>query len=348
MENTKNKNIIKDFNYYINNPEYSPQLEYMFSHCAENHPEIINYYQQNTEERAKSDVVNHLFPYTNEDLTKFYEHLKNKKQKVLTTGSSGDQALIAILNGANNVTVADLNMYTKMWTELKIAGIKNLSYNDFCKYFNFDQFAMTGDFEDNFYRYPKVYSAISHSLSPEVQNFWDTLMLDGDCFEMSLLNFAKANIDHENVPYLLFQSKYYKLQDILNKNEYKINYIVDELSNFPKRVKDKYDFIDLSNIVDYYNKNNYSDKSSKSFFKIVDHLYNKNLRQKGTIRVTSSYERLDDKNKVVSKLKQKYGNENIKKLPQTGLFGCYSSLLINKNSDQEHIKHKYLDETYSK
>lgn len=335
---------IDDFNYYINNPEYSPQLEYIFFHCAENKQEILDFYQKNTKDRAKSSVVNVLFPHTNEGFTEFYRKMKAKHKHVLTTGSSGDQALIAILNGAKNVTIADLNMYTKMWTELKIAGIKNLSYHDFCTYFKFhDPFYKRSSFEYNFYKYPKVYAVISHSLPSDVQNFWDTMMLEGYSCDFNALNIAKEKIDYENIPYLFSESKYYRLQNILRNNKYKINYVVDELSNFPKRVNEKYDFIDLSNIVDYYicnRKYDNNEKSSQAFLDVVDHLYNKNLNTNGSIRVTTAYERLANRDEFVSNLNQKYGKKNVSKLHLTGLFGIYDSLMVKKSD----IDNKQVDQ----
>ena len=344
MKKDKTRDNKKDFEYYINNPEYSLQLEKLFYYVANNAVQLDEYYTKNIYSKVgkdimSQDVISSVFKFTNENFTELYEYIKSKNRKVLTVGSSGDQALIAILNGTKNITIADLNMYTKMWTELKIAGIKNLNFEEFCNYFACSS-------REFFHKEHKTYAKISHSLPSDVQNFWDTMMIDGSEEEILEL-FEDIIVDPKHIPYIANEENYLQLQNALKKNDYKIKYIVDELSNFPRVIKDKYDFIDLSNILDYYHYRN--DNSPLKFFKTVKQLYNNNLKENGYIRVSSCFKKhYSFDSKDLKCLKEKYGENKIQVLQDTGLFGVNDSIILRKSANTNPYKDNKLFSTYER
>ena len=121
---------------YINNPDFSPELEDLL--FAETDNLIKKFYGKVRSADLNGYTTNKVYKFSNENLYKLMNKLNRQFKKVLTVGSSGDQAIAAIANGAEEVVIADLNMYTKMFTELKIAAIKNLNHAEFKSYFEFD------------------------------------------------------------------------------------------------------------------------------------------------------------------------------------------------------------------
>ena len=72
-----------------------------------------------------------VYPFTTEDISSYFEYLELDQTSVLTVGSSGDQALNAILSGAKEVTLYDLNPDTHEFVESKVDMLLNSSYQDF-------------------------------------------------------------------------------------------------------------------------------------------------------------------------------------------------------------------------
>ena len=76
-----------------------------------------------------------LYPFTNENIKGYYSKINFKNKNVLTVTASGDHALNALLLGANCVETFDSNPLAKYYSELKIAGIKTLSLEEFILFF---------------------------------------------------------------------------------------------------------------------------------------------------------------------------------------------------------------------
>jgi len=85
------------------------------------------------------NITRRCFGYSNENLEGVYKHILSKRKNIkdaLVVGSSGDQLINAIFYGAKNITLADINPMSEVVTELKIAAIKNLNFNDFLAYWD--------------------------------------------------------------------------------------------------------------------------------------------------------------------------------------------------------------------
>src|SRR5574344_359586 len=82
-----------------------------------------------------------IYPFTTETISGYIENMDLKDKKVLTVGSSCDQALNSLLLGASDVTVFDINDKVQYFYELKRLLILStpredlvsevLSYKDF-------------------------------------------------------------------------------------------------------------------------------------------------------------------------------------------------------------------------
>lgn len=70
-----------------------------------------------------------IYPFTTETISGYIQKMNIENKKVLTVGSSCDQALNSLLLGASQVTVFDINEKIKYFYELKKELILSLSRN---------------------------------------------------------------------------------------------------------------------------------------------------------------------------------------------------------------------------
>ena len=220
------------------------------------------------------------FAISNEQLPEIFEPLNLSGKKIATVGASGDQSLNAILQGCKDVTIIDGNSYTKPYMEYKMALIKTADFKTFKNLFITPEMFSW-----------KTYAKISHQLSQDSKQFWDTIMLDQ----------AETPEEGEITPHIVLKrmfriynkekhSKFYKdeqtykkLQSLLNNNDIKFEYLDAELKEFPTILKDKYDLIYLSNIYFYYQEN------SAEFKQIVNSLYNNQLKGGGKLVINYEF-----------------------------------------------------------
>lgn len=194
-----------------------------------------------------------VYSVTNECLGRIFNYLDVEDKNVLTVGSSGDQLLHAIAGGAKKITLIDANPMSLPYVELKLATIKNLPFEEFSKYFN----------KGEILNY-EFYSKVSHDLSPQSKEFWDTIMLN---LSPNLIHrFMFAMFQHGSV-YSSFSSAPYCYDDNLEYFEKvksrldscEIDFIYSELSDFAASIDDQYDCMLLSNISDYVDHNDFMD-----------------------------------------------------------------------------------------
>lgn len=241
-------------------------------------------------------TIDKAFAISNEHSEHLFKPFNLKGKKVLTVGSSGDQALNVILKGSKDITIIDANIFTRPFIEYKFAVIKTFDYKTFSKIF----------IKPEFFSW-KVYSKISHLLSKNVQTFFDTLMLDlsednySNEFNARKLKEKMLFVDHRDRHSSFYKNEltYNKLQTLLNKTDVNISFITAELQKFPNVLKSKYDIIYLSNIFDYY-------KGSKAplFEKVLNKIYQNNLATNGKLFANYSFcEKIEDSPKQISGLK---------------------------------------------
>lgn len=245
-------------------------------------------------EDRKGKLVGYMKPYlfTNERLDVVIRRLKPMGKKVLATGSSGDQAIYSVANGAKEVTVFDLCPFTKMITEYKIACFKNLSYEKMRALYliNHEMFSA------------KAYAKISHDLPGDVREFWDTAFLNG--FDYSIMPIStRKDSPIEFSTYLKNEDEYNKIKNAL-AGEYKIDNITTHLKDLPEILPEgeKYDIILLSNIINFVDK--WEDsvlEARKSYWRVVNKLANK-LNPGGVIQIDYGYLNLLKKYKYYAEL----------------------------------------------
>ena len=124
--------------------------------------EIISLRKQG-EEIKKFDV-----PYIHSNEGDFYKNLNLQNKSVLTVGSSGDQALYSLLNGAKDVTVFDMNPFVKYYYELKASAVMNLSRKESLKLFSLKPWKEKVDFSTTL-------NKLKEDMSSDSAEFWVAL-----------------------------------------------------------------------------------------------------------------------------------------------------------------------------
>lgn len=280
--NSEKHNKYKKYKDYIDNDLIDKQLdatEFDYSDTDNNYAfeKLLSYIFKNQCEVPKyndNSATAAIYPFTNENLNEVFKDLDLTNARVLTVGSSGDQALHSILCGAKDITIIDKNPYTEPFVELKIASIKNLDFKNYNNYFTSDCIF------DN-----KYYAMVSHDLSPRAKAFWDNIMLElSDIQKKRLLpivfqspNFTQLekNNSRYNTDESTFESLKKKLQDI------SIHYQVADFNKFHEVIDGNFDIILLSNVFDYI-------EDSDQFMNEISQL-NQHLSDNGMMQVYYSF-----------------------------------------------------------
>lgn len=251
----------KNFFNYVKSKEYNVALENIFGYWFQKAPDFLNL------------ATLYVYPYSNEQLNKSLEDIDLAGKRVLTVGSSGEQLLTSVYKGAREVTQIDGNPFAQAFTELKIAGIKNLTRQEFIDYFK--------DMKIFDYKY---YSKISHDLSDDSKVIFDTILLNApnestldsirkiiipDNAEMYSLNEMMKN------EYYMSDENYLILREKLSKA--KLSFICAPFEEFHNKATGKYDLIMLSNIKGYV--------GAFDFFDEVAKLSKNHLSDKGNMQV---------------------------------------------------------------
>ena len=282
---------------YLNNTDYDLSTEKLFSLPFNTRlikPEI-------------KGIVDGVYHCSNERLNSYFKDLNLKESRIATVGSSGDQTLNALFYGAKDITIIDANILSKPYIEYKIAMIKNLDFATFKLHLG--KFSMFNW---------KIYAKISHDLPRDVQQFFDELMLNQDDngrdFDEGYLtdSLIRNNLfhtpcnDYDKPEENLFfnnENDYKKLKEILVEKNFKINYIIADITKFPHKLTGKFDYIFLSNIYNYY-------EDVASLNKIIKQLYSK-INVGGAIQYNYVFFKNDKSMNLISKLAK------LKELPST-------------------------------
>ncbi len=184
-----------------------------------------------------------VYGFTNENVRVFSNYFDFNDANVLTVLGSGDQYFQAILDGAKNVDVFDINYIAWLHFLLKFTAIRTLSYEEFIQMFIIDNLNNLA-----------IYGKLRNFLPDEVKYFFDKLIsLKRDFSSIKLRNVIFDNAKINNIPY--FDSKtYYVLQSLLRNQPIPSFYNCD-LLNIKSFTKESYDVALISNIYHYLSMN---------------------------------------------------------------------------------------------
>ena len=170
---------------------------------------------------------------TNENLSTYNDIYNFAGKDVLTVIGSGDQYFTCKLFGANRVDVFDYNKEAWYLFALKFMALRNLSYEDFyC-------FIMSEKMKDI-----ETYKRLKQFLPDDAQDYFDSFY---DYFFPCVERYKGPKYgDGSIIPYFDVDN-YYKLQDILSKEELP-TYYWKNIMVLPYVLKGPYDIMLASNI----------------------------------------------------------------------------------------------------
>lgn len=181
-----------------------------------------------------------VYNFTNEFVAVYPRLYKMDNANILSILGSGDQYFTAILNGAKNVDVIDINKISWYYFVLKFMAIKYLSYQDFIDFFIVSKI-------DNL----KIYKYLRESLPNDVKLYFDKLSFLRIKFSSIIINsqlsaLFKLDAYKRYIPYMN-EEDYYKLQGKL-RNISLPNFYQQSFEDFLKSNNGNYDLMLLSNI----------------------------------------------------------------------------------------------------
>jgi len=219
-----------------------------------------------------------VYRYTTENIKEYFKYFDFENANVLSVCSSGDHAINAFLKGNRNIDLFDINKLTKYYTDLKIAAIKSLEYDDF--------------FRNDLIYNQKLYNKIRENLNRDSKYYWDILYK----FHFHRINsYDYFNIEedkHYNIYYDI--NEYKKLKEIINEFKYN-NFYHCNLLDINKYTSKKYDLILLSNISNYILFMENKKKNSQKYNNFINIELSKLLNNNGKIVLAYLYDYNNDK-----------------------------------------------------
>ena len=195
-----------------------------------------------------------IYPFTTENISGYIDFFDLKDKSLLTLGSSGDQAINAYLKGAKDITVLDINPFTRYYYFLKVAAINTISRDEFYNFFKYYGHPTTFKTNDNVFNietYERIKSEL-RKLDYDSYMFWDDLFYEYEPLELRRRIFyddeERTTVESCFNLYLSSDETYEGMKYILCKN---VPTFVTEDINSIKHDK-KYDNIWLSNVARIY------------------------------------------------------------------------------------------------
>jgi len=195
-----------------------------------------------------------IYKKTNEQLEYVTQYFKNK-DKILCVIGSGDQILNSMIFKPSLIVGFDISVYPHLFLKLKMAAIRSLSRDEFVDFFFGTIYTYEEDLYDDIFYY-KIYPF----LDDEAKNFWTYLFEYNDWYDIynSMLFSTETVIPRRALEQNLYLdlNNYNKLKYLIPKIN--IEYIIGDI--FDMEIKNTYDLIYLSNIIQYHDINKYKKK----------------------------------------------------------------------------------------
>lgn len=231
------------------------------------------------EKKEKSSVGTYRSPAylsTTENINGYYDLMNFKDKKILTVIGASDQIFNAILRGAKIVDGFDISIYAIMFYYLKEAALKALNYEEFIDF-------LYG--KENIFS-KKTYAKIIPYLNELALPFWNLVFKTKSpkkIIESSWFSFNSVmNVKHlTKVSSFLDKANFYKVKEQIKKT--KIRIFLEDVKSLDN-IDGMYDYIILSNIIDYQ-------KESLYLFEQAIERYVSKLNVLGEIKVGYCYYR---------------------------------------------------------
>lgn len=228
-----------------------------------------------------------IYPFTTENINGYIDQFDLNNKSLLTVGSSGDQVINSILKGCKDITVIDINPYTKMYYYLKIACILNLDIDEFYKFLRYTDYPHK--YIKNYLVFdPKIYNKIRDTLKNIDYDsclFWDELLCS---FNPADIRYNLFNLDEYNNNVLSNCNLYLKNEENYNKTKKEVKNIN------PKFINNDLFKVDLNRTFDNIWFSNIGTYMQSSELKKLVYKYSFLLNQNGKILISYLYNTSED------------------------------------------------------
>ena len=85
-----------------------------------------NDFSQLNDDKKYNATLTTAYPFSNERTGVMFNKLCKYAKSILVLGSSFDQALNGLYNGASDITLIDANLFSKYYSDYKVAAIKSV------------------------------------------------------------------------------------------------------------------------------------------------------------------------------------------------------------------------------
>ena len=213
-----------------------------------------------------SNIVtfNRLYSFTTENINGYIDRFNLEGKSLLTVGSSSDQVLNAHFLGCNDITLIDINEFTKEFFHLKKAAIQKLSYKQFFKFMSMEGTIIKNRKSFNLKTFNKI---IDHIEDLESKHFWKEIVTNFEPKEIKKLFTPDVPFTYELKElnnYLQDKESYHKIKKTIKNLNPK--FITANIYKY--KLKRNYDNIFLSNIADY----NEVDETYKLYNRLKNHV----------------------------------------------------------------------------
>ena len=257
---------------------------------------------------------NSIYLFTTENIAGYMNDLDLTGKRVITVTGSSDHIINSILKGCLNITTFDINPLAKYYMDLKLAAIKELSFDEFLKF-------LLNDTNETF----SLNIIKKLDMNEESKTFW--------LKELEKYNNDGSKLRNSN----LFNLKYFDAQNkidcnlYLNKKNYdiiknKLNSVKIEFVEFnlkDLKINGQYDYMFLSNISDYiedFYDSDYLNNYKNLIYSFLDNVRSIYFAYIYDFKNTNKRCVIDD----IEKVKDIFGNIKIK---------TFKSALINKDNN---------------
>jgi len=236
---------------------------------------------------TKTGSFGEIYPFTTENIAGYINLFDLKDKSLLTVGSSCDQIINAVLKDCKDVTLVDINPYSKFYFYLKMASFLELERKEFLQFFRFKDYPKVFKENNNVFN-KKTYKKIEKTLrllDYESFLFWSELFDNFSSYDIRNYLFSHdegrnseiigSNLYLQNN--LLYKDTRMKLQKVRPK------FITEDI--FLVKFDRTFDNIWLSNISHYI---------MTYIFKILIIRMSKYLNENGNLLMTYLYETTKD------------------------------------------------------
>jgi len=194
-----------------------------------------------------------MYPFTTENISGYINHFDLKDKSLITVGSSSDQVINAALMDCKDITLLDINIYTKFYFYLKAAALIELNKEEFLNFLRFQDYPKVFKnnkevFDINIYN--KIKSTL-RLLDYESYLFWNELFSTFEPLEIRQNLFSH---DEGRTEEIVSSNLYLKNDILYNETKNKLKKLRPTFINgnlFEVQLFRYFDNIWLSNIASY-------------------------------------------------------------------------------------------------